>query len=83
MDLSNRSNRSGNREPGEWTKEGCVLAYERGLKEGQGLHPPPHVLPYKPLGTHPYTSRFMDGTVSHSTTVTSSVTDFVFLLRIH
>ncbi|XP_073386576.1 uncharacterized protein [Physcomitrium patens] len=37
-------------EPGEWTKEGCVLAYERGLQEGQGLHPPPHVLPYKPLG---------------------------------
>lgn len=34
----------------DWSREGCIQQYKRGLNEGEGLHPPPHVLPYKPIG---------------------------------
>lgn len=37
-------------EKNEWSREGCYNQMERGLNEGCGLYPPPHVLPYKPIG---------------------------------
>jgi hypothetical protein len=33
-----------------WSREGCMKLLQRGLNEGEGLYPPPHVLSYKPIG---------------------------------
>lgn len=35
----------------DWSMEGCKQQLQQSLNEGEGLYPPPHVLPYKPIGT--------------------------------
>lgn len=34
----------------KWSKEGCDRQLEHGLNEGCGFNPPPHILPYQPIG---------------------------------
>lgn len=46
------------REVPGWSKEGCQLQLEHGLKEGCGFNPPPHVLPYQPIGVNRHPINF-------------------------